>query len=252
LDDSEYVLTELENHVAWVTLNEPARLNPVNLDRIARINARIGDLSGRDDVRVIVITGAGRGFCSGADQKDEATRTAPLYAPGSGTLLDAAGGVWSLTAASQPVIAMVNGAAIGFGFELAIQADLVLAGASATFALPFAKLGTVSDTGAATWLLPRLVGHAAAADLLYTGRKISAEEAQALGVVYRVVPDDQLRAATQTFAEEIAAGKPAAVKALKRMLVHGRDHNAAAHLLLQFELFNRYRAGSPADRSDRM
>jgi enoyl-CoA hydratase/carnithine racemase len=105
----------------------------------------------------------------------------------------------------QPVLAMVNGPAVGFGFELALQADIRVAGESARFGVPFGRLGTVSDTGAGSWLLPRLIGWSRAAEIFYTGRLYSAAEALAMGLVNHVVPDAELAAFTAGLAAEIAA-----------------------------------------------
>ncbi|GAA1002870.1 hypothetical protein Aple_001850 [Acrocarpospora pleiomorpha] len=241
MSDEDYVRAEVEDGIAWVTLNEPRRLNPVTLARIARIQDVVAGLSPRPDVRVIVVTGAGRGFCSGADLRDETLRTAPMFPPASGSLLDSRDGLWNLSAVRQPVIAMVNGPAFGYGYELALQADIRIAGESARFGFPYARMGGVSDTGAATWLLPRQVGYALAAELLFTGRVLSGPEAGAVGLVSRVVPDESLRAVTAELAREIAGGDPAAVQATKRMLVAGRDQSAAEHVLMQFQYANRFR-----------
>jgi enoyl-CoA hydratase/carnithine racemase len=223
-----------------LTLTEPARLNPVTMARIATITRTARELSERDDVRVIVVTGAGRGFCSGADLTDDGLRNIAHYPPASGTFLDAQR-VWTLTSVRQPVVAMVNGAAVGFGFELALQADIRIAGESAKFGFPYAQMGGVTDTGAATWLMPRLIGSARAAEILFTGGFLTAAEAADIGLVNRVVPDDQLRAVTLELCQRIVAGVPAAVQALKTMLVLGQHQTAAEHALLQYDYMNKYR-----------
>jgi enoyl-CoA hydratase/carnithine racemase len=252
-----FVQVSVSGGVAWMTLSEPARLNPVTLPRIREVNRSAAELSARHDVRVIVVTGAGRGFCSGADLADEELRTTETFPPASGSFLDSAR-VWTLASVAQPVIAMVNGAAVGFGLELALQADIRIAGQSARFALPYAQMGAVSDTGAATWIMPRLIGHARAAELLFTGNLITAAEADAIGLVNRVVPDAELRHVTGELADRVAAGVPGALRALKEMLVRGRDQTAAEHLVMQYEYMNRHRpdldgfaraAGRKADRA---
>jgi len=153
----DFVQIDVTDGVAWVTLTEPARLNPVTIPRILEINRTAAELARRPDVRVIVVTGAGRGFCSGADLADEGLRNVETYMPASGSFLDYAR-VWTLTSVAQPVVAMINGPAVGFGLELALQADIRIAGESAKLGLPYAQMGAVSDTGAATWIMPRLIG----------------------------------------------------------------------------------------------
>jgi enoyl-CoA hydratase/carnithine racemase len=236
----DFVQVHVDDGVAWVTLTEPARLNPVTIPRIAQINRTAKGLSDRDDVRVIVVTGAGRGFCSGADLTDEGLRSVETYLPASGSFLDARA-VWTLTSVRQPVVAMVNGAAVGFGLELALQADIRIAGESAKFGLPYVQMGAVTDTGAATWIMPRLVGYARAAEILFTGSLIGAAEAAEIGLVNRVVADDRLRDVTSELCGRIAAGVPSAVQALKRMLVLSRNQTAAEHVLLQYEYMNKFR-----------
>src|SRR5436190_271394 len=125
---ADFVETAIDGPIGWITLNDPARLNPVTFDRIRELNDAAAALSSRDDVYVVVVTGAGRAFCSGADLSDQGTFLSRDAPPASGSIVDAAG-LWILTAMRQPVIAMINGPAVGYGFELALQADIRIAGA---------------------------------------------------------------------------------------------------------------------------
>jgi enoyl-CoA hydratase/carnithine racemase len=231
----QFVLTEVVDQVGWITLNEPGRLNPIRPSRIRELNEECRSLSARDEVRVVVITGAGRGFCSGADFD------APYERPGpaSDSMLDEGPGMWTLTAVRQPVVAMVNGPAVGYGAELAIQADFRIAGSSALFVLPFGQLGVVSDTGAATWLLPRLIGWSKAAELLYLGRRVTGDEAVAIGLANYVVPDEELRAFTTAFARDLASRSPLSLIQLKRMIFAGLEERKAEHVLRQHIYFQR-------------
>jgi enoyl-CoA hydratase/carnithine racemase len=236
-----FVLATVDGRIGWLTLNDPARLNPVNGDRILELNAAAQEMSARDDVSVVVVTGAGRAFCAGADISGS-RYTGPAsfdphrrpHAPASAALLGPGPGLWTLTGMRQPVIAMVNGPAVGFGFELALQADIRLASDSARFGGPFVKLGTVSDTGAGTWLLPRLVGWSRAAEILYTGRLVPADEAAQMGLVSAVHPADQLQEATDRLATEIATGSPWSLRTMKQMLFAGLDETKGAHVLSQY------------------
>lgn len=232
-----FVQVSVEAGIAWMTLDDPARLNPVTPARIQEVNDTATTLSRRDDVRVIVVTGAGRGFCSGADLTDEDMLSVETYLPAGRAFTNSLTG-WSLASTRQPVVAMLNGAAVGFGAELALQADIRIAGTSARLSFPYAQIGSITDTGAATWLLPRLVGHDRAAQLLFTGDLVDAVHAFELGLVTQVVADSDLRATTETLCTRIAAGNPAAVQALKHMLVRARSQSAAEHILMQYEYMN--------------
>lgn len=232
-----FVISHAADHIGWLTLNEPARLNPVMPERIAELNAACVAMSNRDDVKVVIVTGAGRGFCSGADLSYESTHTRSSIGPASGSLIEGGPGFWTLTAMRQPVIAMVNGAAVGYGAELAVQADIRVAGTSAKFRFPFSMLGTVSDTGAGSWLLPRLVGWSKAADLLYTSRFLSAEEAKEMGLVNYLLPDSELHDFTLKLAQQISANSTWSLAQLKRMLFAGLDQPKAAHILEQYFYF---------------
>jgi enoyl-CoA hydratase/carnithine racemase len=206
-------------------------------ERIVELNDACRTMSARDDVHIVVVTGAGRGFCSGADlEADIGDDYQPK--PASGSMLDSGPGMWTLTAMRQPVIAMVNGAAVGYGAEMALQADLRIAGTSAKFRFPFSLLGTVSDTGAATWLLPRLVGWSRAAELLYSGRMIEADEALAIGLVNQVVPDDRLRETVTALAADLALRSAHALRLMKRMIFGGLDERKAEHVLGQYFAFS--------------
>lgn len=227
-----FVLSEVTDRVGWITLNEPARLNPVNYQRVCELNAACAAMSARDDVSVVVVTGAGRGFCSGGDTKGD-YRDDPVH-PASGSLLDDGTGMWTLTGMRQPVIAMVNGPAIGYGAELAVQADLRIAGESAFLSFPFSLMNLVSDTCAGSWLLPRIIGTARAADLLYSGRRIGAAEALQIGLVQSVVPDAQLRDHVAAYAQELAKASTWSLFEMKKLIFGGLDEPKAAHLMRQY------------------
>lgn len=230
---SDFVLSRVEGPVGWITLNDPNRLNPVTFERIRAINQAAASMSARDDVHVVVVTGAGRAFCAGADLSGGDTFVSDDAPPASGSLVDAEG-LWTLTAMRQPVIAMINGPAVGYGFELALQADIRVAAASARIGHPAVKLGTITDTGAATWLLPRLVGWGVAAEILYSGGLFDAQEALSMRLVNRVVADDDLLASTTQLAETIAANSPWAVRATKSLMFQGLQDSARANVLQQF------------------
>jgi enoyl-CoA hydratase/carnithine racemase len=226
---------DVADHVATLTLDRPHRRNAISV----RMLAELADLLHRAEqdrtVRVIVLTGAGQGFCSGLDLKDAAAGTGI----GGGGTIDPTGGVGPrlvqrdlptvvLHELDTPVIAAINGAAAGYGVDLALGCDLRIAAASARLLPGFAKRGIVPESGG-TWYLPRLVGWARAAEIAFLGRDLDAERAAQLGLVNLVVPDDELAATARAWATEIAANAPLAVRAMKRLFRHGLDETFAAH-----------------------
>jgi enoyl-CoA hydratase/carnithine racemase len=176
------------------------------------------------DVRVIVLTGAGRGFCSGLDLKDVAS------GQGIGSDADAFPVRFDLRDAppivlhqvDTPTICALNGAAAGYGMDLALGCDIRIASDRAKLAPAFAKRGVLPESGG-TWLLPRLLGWARACEVAFTGRTLSAQECLDLGLVNRVVPHDLFEKEVRALAEEIAANAPLAVQATKRMMRLGLE-----------------------------
>ncbi|WP_207841627.1 enoyl-CoA hydratase/isomerase family protein [Williamsia soli] len=228
-----FVKTAVDGHIGWITLNDPDRLNPVTFERITAINAAAAEMSARNDVHVVVVTGAGRAFCAGADLSGDDNFLGRNAPPASGSFADAEG-LWTLTAVRQPVIAMINGPAVGYGFELALQADIRVAAASARLGHPAVKFGTITDTAAATWLLPRLVGWGIAAEILYAGSLYSAEQALSMRLVNHVVPDRELRDFTANLASTIAANSSWAVQTTKTLMIQALQENAHASVMRQF------------------
>ena len=213
------VLYEVEAHVATVTLNRPERMNAATFDMAEQFRDAIARADADADVRAIVLTGAGRAFCSGDDVEAawgdprmeatlaELTSVRPPLTPEVAALRDC----------TTPIIAAVRGPALGIGMDFALWADIRLASTSASFGQLFVRMGLMADvTG--LWLLPRLVGHGAAAELLFTGEVIGAERALDLGLVSRVVPDDALADEARDLAARIAAHPPLAVRHIKEGL----------------------------------
>lgn len=233
----QFVISSAKDGVGWLTLSDPDRLNPVTFERIREINEAAAAMSARDDVHVVVITGAGRAFCAGADLSGGDTFLSDDAPPASGSIADA-DGLWTLAAMRQPVIAMINGPAVGYGFELALQADIRIAASSARLGHPAVKLGTITDTGAATWLLPRLVGWGVAAEILLTGQLYAADEALSMRLVNHVVPDEGLHEFTQRMAGAIAVNSPWALRATKALLFQALQESAHASVLRQFMKVN--------------
>lgn len=224
-DDGTVVLCEKAEGVMTLTLNRPDRLNAWTPAMETRYFDLL-DAAARDrDVRVIVVTGAGRGFCAGADMER-------LQALGAGS-----GAGWHHDrpqsfplSIPKPILAAINGACAGLGLVQALMCDLRFAAAGAKFTTAFARRGLVAEHGI-SWLLPRLVGHANALDLLFSGRVFLADEAHDLGVVNRVVAPEALLDTVRAYARDLAANcAPASMATMKRQVYAHYEAGLAASL----------------------
>jgi 2-(1,2-epoxy-1,2-dihydrophenyl)acetyl-CoA isomerase len=206
----ESILFTIENGVAVLTLNRPDRLNSFTQAMHAEVRDALDTLAADKSVRVLVLTGAGRGFCAGQDLGDRAVAPgAPGVDLGESVEKFYAPLVLTLRSLPLPVICAVNGVAAGAGANLALACDIVLAAQSASFIEAFCKLGLIPDTGG-TWHLPRLIGHARATGLAMLGEKLSAEKAEAWGLIWRCVPDAELMPQALAMATHFAARPRAA------------------------------------------
>ncbi|MCC7090234.1 MAG: enoyl-CoA hydratase/isomerase family protein [Dehalococcoidia bacterium] len=215
----QFITSELDNHVATITLNRPEVMNALNREMYAELEQAFRDAHRDPEVRCVVLTGAGRAFCSGDDvkqimlgeQRDETVtrlrEVRPRPTPAAATVLEC----------DKPVIAAVNGPAVGWGMDLTLFCDIRIASENAKFGELFIKRGLVADIGG-LWRLPRVVGPSKAAELLFTGDVIDAREAERIGLVSRVVPPDELRTAAMEIARKIAANPPIAMRYMKEGL----------------------------------
>ncbi|UZK67305.1 crotonase/enoyl-CoA hydratase family protein [Sphingomonas sp. M1-B02] len=223
---SELVRIEQEGAIATVTLNQPEKRNPISgLDMIDALEAAMRTLDGDLGVRVVILTGAGSAFSTGGDLKAMIAPKSSLRDPlPAQTRRNYKVGIQRLPLLFEslevPVIAAINGPAIGAGCDLACMCDVRIAGESAKFAESFVKLGIVPGDGGA-WLLPRIIGFAKASELALTGDMLDAQQALACGLVSRVVPDDQLMDEARIVANKIAANPPHAVRMTKKLLREG-------------------------------
>jgi len=221
---TDQLLAERDRHVLVLTLNRPDRLNAISGPMLHALSEQLVQANRDPDVRVVVLTGAGRGFCSGLDLVDQAARGGDADTPRRGwqpfDLHDAPPIV--LYRMDKPVVCALNGAAAGYGMDLALLCDIRIAGESGRIAPVMVKRGVVPESGG-SWLLPRLVGWAKASEILFRGRVLPSDECLALGLVSRVVPDDRLMATALEWAHEIAENAPLAVQATKRMMRLGLD-----------------------------
>ena len=210
------VLYAVRDHVATITLNRPERRNALNPRAYAEIEAAFNAASADDDVRVVIVTGADPAFCSGEDVKEMMTGEArPANAPPRKAQPTPA--AMAALECAKPVIAAVNGSAVGWGMELALYADIRIASQNAKFAELFVKRGLVPDVGG-FYRLPALVGGAKAAELMLTGDVIDAKEAARIGLVSETVPHGELMPRANALAAKIAANPPLATRAIKEGL----------------------------------
>jgi enoyl-CoA hydratase len=219
---STLVVDQPAEGVTRITLQRPERLNAMNATLVAELHGELESIARDQTCRVVVLTGAGRGFCAGVDLSGYGS------APGAGgrgrvedtfaTQTHIAALVPRLRSLPQPVIAAVNGAAAGGGLALALASDVRIAGASARFNVAFVRLGISGCDIGVSWLLPRLIGASRAWELMLTGRIIDAEEADRIGLVLRVVPDEDLMEAALETAALIAANSPWGIRMTKEVM----------------------------------
>lgn len=214
------VKLELQDAVAVVTIDRPAALNALDMDTLAQLDEAVREADRRSDVRVLVFTGAGRAFVAGGDIAELNARTGlPHYLE----LAERLHGVFRrIETLDKPTIAAVNGFALGGGTELVLCTDIRIAAQSAKFGLPEINLGLFPGAGGSQRLI-RQIPLCRAKELMFTGERIGAEEAKTLGLVNRVVPDDELMEQALGLARTIAGKSPLILKLLKRTLNDGGD-----------------------------
>ena len=231
---SEYsdLLYDVSGGIATITLNRPERLNAITVAMLGSLSKALREADLDSEVRVIVLTGAGRGFCAGLDLKDQMAGTG-IGGDGAGlaaTRFDLAGSPpVVLHTTDKPVICALNGPAAGYGMDLALGCDIRIASSEAKLAAVFTRRGILPESGG-SWLLPRLIGWAKAAEVFFRSRVLSADEALELGLVNRVVPHEQVLDVTREWAAEIAANAPLAMQATKRMMRLGLEETFEANI----------------------
>lgn len=233
----ETIRYEVADGVGTVTLHRPHKLNALNTVMLEELLAVLDQADADDAVRALIVTGAGRAFCAGADLSGGGktfARVARGQGEGPGGHEDGGGRVTlRIYDMKKPLIAAINGPAVGFGITMTLPMDVRLASTAARIGFVFARRGVVPEA-CSTWFLPRLVGPSQAAEWVYTGRVFPAEEALAGRLVSRVVPPEQLLPAARALASEIAQNTSAISVALSRQMMWrllGADHPMEAHRL---------------------
>ena len=226
---ADQVLSERTGPVAMITLNRPDRMNTISGVMLEELSTALIEADRDREVRAVVLTGTGRAFCAGLDLDDQS----------SGTGLDTGGRAGELSLRDAPPIVLhqidvpticaINGGAAGYGMDLALGCDIRIASTRAKLAPAFTKRGVLPESGG-TWLLPRLIGYSKAAEIFFTGETLEADRLIEMGLVSRVVPEDELMPAAMDLAQRIAANAPLAVRSAKRMLRYGAEEPFDAHV----------------------
>lgn len=215
------VLLDVRDHIATITLNAPQRMNTISGPMLDLLAKTLVEVDANPDVRVVILTGAGRAFCAGLDLGGAKLGSTGMSGASSSTtigLRDTPPTV--LHNMDTPVICALNGGAAGYGMDLAMGCDIRIMGEGGKLAAAFTKRGLLPESGG-TWILPRLLGWAKAAELVFTGRTLGGADCLELGLVNKVVADAEVQDAARAMAEEIAANAPLAVRAAKRMMRMG-------------------------------
>ncbi|MBI4304076.1 MAG: enoyl-CoA hydratase/isomerase family protein [Chloroflexi bacterium] len=220
------VVLKKEDHITTLLLNRPDRMNAVSPEMAKELLAALGEIDQDEDTRVVVVTGAGKAFCAGADVGGMAGGNEP----GVGSQTAEEQRRWharvlgkitvGLQKLEKPTIAMVNGVAVGGGFDVALACDMRIGSENARFMNAFVRIGLFPGWGG-TWLYPRVMGLAKAFEYLFTGDFLEAKEAERIGVLNRMVPAAELEKETMTLARKIASGPPIAIRLMKLQAYKG-------------------------------
>ena len=221
---------DIGDRLATVTLNQPDKLNAVSRRMAGELKDCWQSLAGNDSVRAVLLTGAGRGFCAGADLSDPDRAQGAMADSGAALEQLFNPMIRTMRALPKPIIAAVNGVAAGVGMSFVLASDIAIAGRSASFLQAFARIGLVPD-GGSTWFLPRLIGDARARAMAMLAQQIPAEKAQAWGLIWDVVDDAALMDTATALARRLADG-PMALASIKTALnaAHGNDLSAQLDL----------------------
>jgi enoyl-CoA hydratase/carnithine racemase len=227
---TDSMLYDVSDHIATITFNRPDERNTISGPMLEELTERLLEADTDGDVRAIVLTGSGRFFCAGLDMN---AGTASL---GGGKRSNTKKGLdlrntppTVLHGLDTPTVCGLNGSAAGYGMDLAMGCDIRVMGKDAKLAAAFTARGIVPESGG-TWILPRLLGWEKAAQIIFTGRTLLADECLELGLVSKVVPTEQVDEASRALAQEIASNAPMAVQAAKRMMRMGMDENFDDHV----------------------
>lgn len=220
----------VEDAIATITLNRPERMNTISRTMLDELTACLVRAERDPDARVVILTGTGRAFCAGLDLNEAASGEGIGGGSSFADTLDLRNTPPTvLFEMDKPVICALNGSAAGYGMDLALGCDIRVMADSAKLAAAFVKRGVVPESGG-TWFLPRMLGWAKAAEIIFTGRTLSAADCLAEGLANKVVPAEAVAAEARALAAEIAANAPLAVRGAKRMMRMGLDEPFPTHV----------------------
>ncbi len=232
ISDNPEVIYELESGIATITLNRPDRMNTISATMLDTLGECFVRANLDPDVRVVILTGKGRAFCAGLDLSAQATGgdAALLNSERVVTHLDLRNAPpTTLFEMDKPVICAMNGSAAGYGLDTALGCDIRIMADNAKMAAAYVKRGIVPESGG-TWFLPRMIGWSRAAEMIFTGRTLNAEQCLELGLVSKVVAPDKVMAEATALAKEIAQNAPLAVQASKRLMRMGLEESFPTHV----------------------
>jgi 2-(1,2-epoxy-1,2-dihydrophenyl)acetyl-CoA isomerase len=227
-----WVKRSRDGNVGVLTLNDPASLNAMTPELLGDLATAVGEVTGNGDIRALVLTGEGRGFCSGQNLKAFESLGADIV---DGVMRHYWPALRALRECRVPVVVAVNGVAAGGGFSLAMAGDIIVAARSASFIQVFSRIGLVPDLGS-TWLLPRLIGRQRALDLMLLNEPLTAERAHEWGLVRQVVDDDRLLEEAMKLAHRLAEGATRALVATRQLLEESEHSTYAAQFRREIEV----------------
>ena len=242
------ILYAKKDGIGTITLNRPEKMNAISDQMQAMMTDLVADIILDSEVRVVIITGAGRAFCGGTDvsvfSQSQEQRDAARPAAAPRQLPESPLPGWRFTRIPKPVIAAINGPAVGMGAEWVVQCDFRIASEAARIGWVFSRRGLVPDTGAGPYLLPLIVGMSEALRLMYSGVIIDAQEALRIGLVSKVVPADKLMPAARELALELMAGAPESIRGIKELTYGSLTWPPEVHRL---ETGKRFRASTQSE-----
>ncbi len=229
--DFNHILYEVRDGVAWITLNRPERLNAFKDLMPLEIAAAVEQAGTDATARVIAITGAGRGFCAGADLSSTGAAQGADAVSDAGKTLEIAYNpmIQTMRSSEKPIVALVNGPCAGAGMSLAMACDIIIAARSASFLQAFCNIGLVPDAGS-TWYLPRMVGRARALGMALLGEKVSAEQAADWGLIWKAVDDDALMAEGEKVLQKLANGPTRGLGLIRNAMQNSFTHTLDTQL----------------------
>jgi enoyl-CoA hydratase/carnithine racemase len=244
--DYQTIILKKKDRIATITMNRPDRRNAFNMQLMYDLWSALEDVAQDNEIRVLILTGAGSAFCSGADFRyrevregkiplEEAEEIRPIITElKAGRLLNRVGQIiLAFQRLDKPTIAMVHGDAVGLGFDLALACDMRIGSPKARFSVGFTRLGLPPDTGSA-WFLPRIVGVPKALELILTGDLIKADEAASLGILNHLVTEEELEFDTMELARKLAKGPPIAHRLDKVLVYKGLEMDLESSLAMSF------------------